>query len=185
MSRGSAWAARRDGAFTSVEDPQQRRLAEWMDQDKQEVLAAVASEVSAAVAAALQSARAGHHEYLDLAPTTTSTPTASVADYNASIPDASMVVSAKRSTSASTQQQQQQQQQQEDEARVMPLRTQSTMSLVPGRPPHVRRDDKAAMSPYRCQRPFPPQHQRHPRSPSVSSPSVTASTSSPRPRPRL
>ncbi|XBI16195.1 hypothetical protein VPH35_058494 [Triticum aestivum] len=100
MSRGSAWAGRPDRVFTSVEDPQQRRLAEWMDQDKQarrraefgiriaaiaaqvasEVSAAVASEVSAAVAAALQSARAGHHEYLDLESTTTSTPTAPVAD---------------------------------------------------------------------------------------------------------
>ena len=73
MSRGSAWPARRDRALTSVEDPQQRRLAEWMDQDERarrraefggriaaiaarvasEVSAAVASEVSAAVAAAL------------------------------------------------------------------------------------------------------------------------------------
>ncbi|XP_044441316.1 uncharacterized protein [Triticum aestivum] len=100
MSWGSAWAGRPDRVFTSVEDPQQRRLAEWMDQDKQarhraefgiriaaiaaqvasEMSAAVASEVSAAVAAALQSARAGHHEYLDLESTTTSTPTAPVAD---------------------------------------------------------------------------------------------------------
>ncbi|XBI18036.1 hypothetical protein VPH35_059928 [Triticum aestivum] len=50
--------------------------------------------------------RAGRHEYLDLA--TTSTPTASVAGDHASVPHASMVVYAQRSTSASEQQQQQQ-----------------------------------------------------------------------------
>lgn len=135
MSHGSAWAACRDRAVTSAEEPQQRRLAEWTSQgfrgrteweDKRarrhgefgaritaiaaqvasEVSVVVASEVPAAVAAALQAARAGRHEYLDLA--TTSTPTASVAGDHASVPHASMVVYAQRSTSASEQQQQQQ-----------------------------------------------------------------------------
>ena len=48
------------------------------------IAAQVASEVSAVVAASLQAARGGHHEYLNLAPTTTSTPTSSVADDAAS-----------------------------------------------------------------------------------------------------
>ncbi|XBJ16667.1 hypothetical protein VPH35_008248 [Triticum aestivum] len=111
MSRGSAWAGHRDRAFTSVEDLQQRCLAEWMDRDKRaryraefsaritaiaaqvasEVSAAVASEVSAAAAAALQSACAGYHGYVDHAPTTTSTPTVSMADENTSVTDASVV----------------------------------------------------------------------------------------------
>ena len=167
MSRGSAWAARRDGAFTSVEDPQQRRLAEWMDQDKQarrraefgiriaaiaaqvasEVSVAVASEVSAAVAAALLAARAGRHEYLDLA--TTSTPTVSMADDNPSVPDASIVVSTQRSTSASAQ---------------------ATTFSLPGGRPCVRCNDQSVPSPCWCQRPLPPQHQLRPRLPSTPSP---------------
>uniref|UniRef100_M8BS80 Uncharacterized protein n=1 Tax=Aegilops tauschii TaxID=37682 RepID=M8BS80_AEGTA len=132
MSRGSAWAARRERAVASVEELEQRLLAEWTDhgfrartewednrarrraefgvcitaiaaQVASDVSAVVASEVSAAVAAALQAARAGHHEYLDHAPTTTSTPTVSMADDNPSVPDASIVVSTQRSTSASAQ----------------------------------------------------------------------------------
>ncbi|EMS66773.1 hypothetical protein TRIUR3_10931 [Triticum urartu] len=118
MLRGSASAASRDRVFALAEDHQQCYLTKWADQSNKHraefaaripaIAAQVASEVSAAVAEALRAARAGYHEYLDHAPTTTSTPTVSLADDNASVSDASVVVSAQRSASTFTQQQQQQ-----------------------------------------------------------------------------
>ena len=101
MLRGSAWAARRDQAFALVEDPQQRRLAEWRGQRTRRraeleekaaqrqaeftalipaIAAQVAAEVSVAVVVALRTTCVGHNEGLIHAPTTTSTPTTSVAD---------------------------------------------------------------------------------------------------------
>ncbi|VAH09975.1 unnamed protein product [Triticum turgidum subsp. durum] len=118
MLRGSASAASRDRVFALAEDHQQSYLTKCADQSNKRraefaaripaIAAQVASEVLVAVAEALRAARAGYHEYLDHAPTTTSTPTVSLADDNASVSDASVVVSAQRSASTFTQQQQQQ-----------------------------------------------------------------------------